>query len=141
LEDRKEDKRNKIREKYPLLFRNPIPFECDGGWLDLIDELSSKLEGVIKELFQKEPELKNQYDFSAIQVKEKFGELRFYMSAYVDEMFGLITEYTDKSKKICEVCGNEAALKEVNPRWYKTICDGCLEVRRSFNFGPGSDDD
>src|SRR5262249_23218327 len=49
-------------------------FECGDGWEPLIRKLSEELEAIIVAMPEKERK-----KFKAVQVKEKFGTLRFYM--------------------------------------------------------------
>lgn len=70
----------KLLEKYPKIFAqhklDPSQtcmcwlFECDDGWYDLLNMLCSHIQFDIE---------KNGYpELEAVQVKEKFGTLRFY---------------------------------------------------------------
>ena len=45
------------------------------------------------------------------QVKEKFGELRFYTSACTKEEYKIIDEACALSEKTCEQCGEPATIK------------------------------
>ena len=120
----KEELEKKLVEKYPKLYGDykgdPTKtcmawgFECGDGWYNLIDELSAKLEphGVV-----------------AMQVKEKFGELRFYISEVPDDcmedIYKHITEAEIKSLTTCEICGNEENASIRGERWLRTMCDEC----------------
>lgn len=64
----------------------------------------------------------------AMQVKEKFGGLRFYMNYYVEEIEELISKAQAKSFKICEHCGNPG--EERGGGWILTLCDSCHEKRQ-----------
>lgn len=59
----------------------------------------------------------------AVQVKEKFASLRFYMNHYVKEIEDLIDEAEEKCSKTCEECGRPGKLREGG--WLKTLCDKC----------------
>lgn len=87
------------------------------GWEPLIRRLSEKLEAEI--LKQEDTSL-----FYADQVKEKFGGLRFYMSAYTDAMHAAIREAEEEAWKTCEHCG--APGKPRPGGWIKTLCDECV---------------
>ena len=104
-------------KKYPNLYREPIFFECNIGWYDLIEELSSKLDALISKLAM------SSY---AIQVKEKYGTLRFYLSTETDEMSDLIEIYEKKSSQTCEQCSKEG-YHQVVRGWYVTLCKKCLK--------------
>ena len=62
----------------------------------------------------------------ASQVKEKFGELRFYMTNYDDEIDRFIEEAEDLSAITCEECGKSGTLRKIN-HWLYTRCDACFE--------------
>ena len=59
----------------------------------------------------------------ASQVKEKYGELCFYMTSATDEMFKLIDQAERESKTICEDCGQPGKLRKGS--WLRTLCDKC----------------
>ena len=90
-------------------------FEVGDDWFDLICELSAELEKLILQLPEGERK-----SFRASQVKEKYAQLRFYMTSETDEMFNLINEAEDKSSRICDICGK--AGKTVGVGWLKTRC-------------------
>jgi hypothetical protein len=58
---------------------------------------------------------------TAVQVKEKFGGLRFYVQAATDEHYNYITFAESMSYKTCEVCG--APGKRYTDGWHQTLCD------------------
>jgi hypothetical protein len=63
----------------------------------------------------------------AVQVKEKFGGLRFYMTYYVEEIEKLIDEAESKSYQTCERCGAPGKSREGG--WILTLCDECEEKK------------
>lgn len=99
-------------ERYPLIFadRNrPMTetcmcwgFDCGDGWFDLIDTLCERLQFWTDH--NKAPQV------VAVQVKEKFGELRFYPNLASEEQFGMITMAEAMSARICEQCGKPGQL-------------------------------
>lgn len=60
----------------------------------------------------------------AIQVKEKFGTLRFYVKSSNEFIDGVIAMAENLSAITCEKCGKPTKTK-VKAGWYKTICDEC----------------
>lgn len=117
-------------EKYPELFadygappsRSPMAFgfECGDGWFDLLDTLCAQLS-------QLEPPGKDgdAQPVTALQVKEKYGTLRFYVGPATDEAFAVIAFAEALSARICEVCGNRGRTRGTG--WLKTLCDACAE--------------
>lgn len=95
-------------------------FSCDDGWYDLLNECSAKLEELNKTL----PE---DSKIVAMQVKEKFGGLRFYAGGGTKEvasaMSAAIREAEKKSYETCESCGK--AGKERPTSWICVLCDEC----------------
>lgn len=57
----------------------------------------------------------------AVQVKEKFGTLRFYIDGGDETIFGLIRMAESLSAVTCERCGNKA--KTRGGSWLLTLCD------------------
>ena len=103
--------------RYPGLYRNRMYFECGDGWFDLIDYLSHQIE----KLLVGYGSVENEETMHATQVKEKFGTLRFYMSAYTDQIEDLIEDAQSLSGKTCEVCGKPGSLN--GGPWYRCVCD------------------
>jgi hypothetical protein len=94
--------------------------ECGPGWNALIDKLIAKCDAV---------------GARVMQIKEKFGALRFYYdppeSGWDDALEEIVDRAEDESRGICEICGAPGILMR-NPRyWVKTVCrDHSIE----FNF-------
>jgi len=73
------------------------------------------------------------FDFSvgvAVQVKEKFGELRVYMHNSSEQMEDRIDEATLLSLKTCETCGKPG--KSYDDGWIRTLCVPCKEKRNAL---------
>lgn len=107
----------KVIKKYPNLYTHCKYIACGAGWRDLIDRTSCKLEELIS--------TEKEYPSHATQVKEKFGELRIYMSTETDEMTSVIEQAEEESKTICEECGRPGKLREFG--WISTLCDKHFE--------------
>ncbi len=128
------DKELLLKRRYPLLYieydnpdftiRNSCMawgFECGDGWFDLLDRLSAKIEARLNELLKSGTEVENLP--VALQVKEKFGGLRFYTRYHDDEIENLINEAEDESYRICMKCGSEGHPNEQG--WVSTLCEQC----------------
>jgi len=87
----------------------PWGFECRSGWEPLIRRLSEKLEG----------------HTVAVQVKEKFGGLRFYVTTATDEIYNIIDAAEAESFTICEKCGKPGAVRDGG--WIETLCENCFK--------------
>ena len=57
----------------------------------------------------------------AVQVKEKFGGLRFYVQAATDKHYNYISFAESMSYRTCEECG--APGKTYTDGWHRTMCD------------------
>jgi len=88
-------------------------FEHDDGWFELIYKLSEDLMTISSNLGIKPP--------VAVQVKEKFGTLRFYVDGYDESIGKRIDQAEAESAQICEVCGNQG--KQRSQGWVRTLCD------------------
>jgi len=88
-----------LEEKYPSLFDHDqfiYPVAVGPGWIPLVDTLCRLL---VKSTEQGASEVK------VLQVKEKFGKLRFYAVAYSSYQGGLINMAEAYSAKLCDECG------------------------------------
>lgn len=97
-------------------------FDTMNGWNGIIRDLSLKLEAIIAAMPDGE-----RAKYRAMQVKEKFGTLRFYLTAETSEMDRLIDEAEKASAVTCECCGQPGKLRTKG--WLFTLCDKCDEER------------
>jgi hypothetical protein len=112
-------------ERYPKLFADRharvheslmcFGFECGDGWFDLIDTLCSTIQDYI----DYNPG-KNIPQVIVVQVKEKFGTLRFYTTGGDDMTRGMIWMAESMSGRVCEVCGKPGEVRDGG--WIKTRC-------------------
>jgi len=87
--------------------------ECVGpGWSRLINDL-----------YDKKPK-----NCIVVQVKEKYGTLRFYADNIDENYLNLIVRAEEESAHICEQCGEPG---EVEPLfgWYLCLCEKCHKER------------
>ncbi|MHA1839910.1 MAG: hypothetical protein ACTSYO_08170 [Candidatus Ranarchaeia archaeon] len=94
----------------------------DDGWFDIIYRLSSKIEQYNQVL----PEAERIF---VVQIKEKFGGLRFYTNGAPKLICNFISEAEAEAVKICEYCGAPAPSGPRGDHWRKTLCDSCEEKR------------
>ena len=78
------------------------------GWHDILRRL-------IGDLFELG------WDGQVLQVKEKFGGLRFYIGAGNGPIGACIQDAENESLRTCEECG--APGKQRDGGWIKTLCD------------------
>lgn len=109
-----------IIAKYPMLFKKIDYLQCDKGWSTLIDNLSDVIETYIK--FSAPEDIKDK--LYAVQVKQKFGGLRFYMNQETPYINGAISLAERQSSRICETCGNPGSQRN-NKGWVVVMCNSC----------------
>jgi hypothetical protein len=116
-------------------------FECGDGWYPLIDTLCASLIGRVRYLrsltdseYVKSFSTEKMESFNrdlaeaessipvAVQVKEKFGGLRFYVDSANDEQYAIIGFAESMSYRICEECGTMHDTKLYNLGWMRTLC-------------------
>lgn len=128
----KRELESKLVERYPTIFRDyggpasktcmAFGMECGSGWYKILDELCAKIT-----------ELTEGSDVKvvALQVKEKFGALRFYYAvenpkegSRINEAIAeMVGDAEELSYKTCESCGKPG--KKRGQGWVKTLCDAC----------------
>lgn len=100
-------------------------YDAPPGWSDLVAELESQLERIAP-------------DTEVIQIKEKFGGLRYYATGASTEGQALIAQYEERSFRVCQVCGTEGRLRS-DRGWWTTLCDACAEEGTDGAPDPGTD--
>lgn len=110
----------KLYAKYPSLFRQKdLPmsqtlmcfgFEVGDGWYDIINNLCKTLTNH-----------NSAKPIEAVQVKEKFGTLRFYVNYHDEFVDGAIDMAENMSATTCEVCGKRG--RSTDSGWIQTLCD------------------
>jgi hypothetical protein len=108
----------------PLI--NDEPIRCGDGWYYLLDTLCRRLQHILEERTPEEQSL-----YRASQVKEKFGELRFYLHRHPPEyLHPLNREIAGAewaSALFCDVCGKPGRSRSGNgverPMLVRTRCD------------------
>lgn len=97
-----------------LAYEDPgIYLDIPAGWVGLIDSLDRSIA-------------KQHPGYKILQVKEKFGGLRFYVWQEDDSdalMEPLIRAAEQTSLTICQKCGELGKLRLIESRLYATLCD------------------
>lgn len=122
----------KLCAKYPNIFKNRHGdmketlmcwgFSCGDGWYWLIDRLCSNLQFNTDNNNHtgKYPQV------VAMQVKEKFGGLRFYVEGATPEQYAVISFAESLSYHVCENCGTVHNIGHTDG-WIQTLCETCAE--------------
>ena len=92
-------------------------FCCEDGWFNLIYKTCEKIQKIVDKKGIKQP--------TVVQVKEKYGGLRFYMDETVKETFEAGLKAEEESFHICEKCGENGKFIRGHG-WVKTLCRKCF---------------
>jgi len=107
-----------LRRICPLLF-GPGSLRCGGGvgkgWENIVKDLSIAIEAHLRELGAKPGQV------VVDQYKEKFGGLRFYVSASDPVIDKLIGDAEKLAYETCETCGKPGTVR--GGGWRMTLCD------------------
>lgn len=117
-------------------------FECGDGWYNLLDALCDSIQGHCDYINRMYPH--RQFQIVAVQVKEKYGSLRFYVdyrhAENLDEseqakiretcifIDGKISMAEAISERVCGLCGEAFTLDRDQP-FPHSICDTCETAR------------
>jgi len=135
----KQEVQEKLYKKYPKIFKQKdLPMtetcmcwgiNCADGWYALIDNLCWYISKTVEH--EKCPPIE------AVQVKQKFGGLRFYTGGIDKKISSEINNYINfaegLSLSICEECGTTTDVKQTKSGWVVTLCPTCME---KFNRTP-----
>jgi len=98
-------------------FYGPPYFSVSDGWFSILYNLSEKLEA-----------MDGVSDVRVVQIKEKFGGLRFYLSSETAEMSDAIDKAETASYYSCELCGGPGKLRH-DLGWVTTLCEAHYNER------------
>jgi len=125
-----------IVDIYPKMFTfcvrlncEPDPYEDYGkdmgvgiGWYPIIKKL-------VETIHENDTRLNLEKNINHItkvtQIKEKFGGLRFYVTATSDENWEAIKKAEEESFFTCEECGSKEDVGRWNDGWILTKCKKC----------------
>jgi hypothetical protein len=125
-----------IYQRCPIIYRGVndgaiknlmcFGFECRSGWFEIILMLSEAVEKLARE---KQDQGVDEEELPiVIQVKEKFGGLRFYVQNASEEIRDLISMAEQSSYGICEICGSAGGLMKAGP----VVMTRCQKHMRAF---------
>ena len=126
-----------MKTSYPELCTN-IGYEIGPGWYGLVGTLIGQIhahvkgnncfrERLLKDNHQKLPIPEYMEWPTIVQIKEKFGALRFYCDGTDKYIDGLIDMAETMSTQICEKCGNVGHVRKGG--WLVTLCDKHYQER------------
>lgn len=115
--------------KYKHLFncdpREPFAmfgFECGEGWYTNLAQLLDHIDRYLTHKYKAVPE-----GFQIVQIKEKFGGLRFYVNGADDVIHELIRFTENLCDRTCEFCGSNQNIMR-SKGWIITACKNCTET-------------
>lgn len=101
-----------LKDKFPDLYDGLTSLSVGDGWFALLTTLSGIITHHAKH---------KKLTIRAVQVKEKFGGLRFYTSGADEYVTGAVAMAESLSFAICETCGKPAQPRQGG--WIQTLCD------------------
>jgi hypothetical protein len=90
-------------------------FDCELWWFWILDGVFSVIDKELKE--------ERGTNIKIEQIKEKFWELRIYISGGNDRMWRVVSWAEDVSKTICEICWTSWTLRKENSFNIQTLCN------------------
>lgn len=137
-----------LHTKHKLIFKTPVSIDCDDGWYTLIDTLCVGItrraviadDRLKRAIAQSEADPFSQFWKRSIesntselemaiadlpivaQVKEKFGELRFYVDNGNELVDSLVWFAEILSGRTCEQCGSTTDVLTYRVGWHKSLC-------------------
>jgi hypothetical protein len=118
-------------------------FECNDGWEPSIRKAAEKLEPLLREAKENDPEGYKFSYYRTSQLKEKYGTGRWYLSGGTDKMHDIVKNWESETETICEICGKPGELR--GGGWLYTACKehtkeedldpvlGVLEIKENKN--------
>lgn len=113
-----------LYDKYPLIVRDrPISggITCGEGWYSIIDNLCARI--------QQHVTANDVQQVTAIQIKEKCGELRFYYRGGDEHVRSSVNAAKADSITVCEVCGAPGMLNPTPSAWWRTRCEKHVDTQ------------
>ena len=101
-----------LQERYSDILKIDY-IECDIGWFDILDKALSQMLMLCCETGE---------SIKIVQIKEKFGGLRFYIQNGSNEMYKRIVDAENQSYETCETCGEKGEIRR-DIGWWMTLCE------------------
>lgn len=113
-----------LRKEFPGLMDQCWEVSNSSGWDILVRSLLTQLS--------KRDDCE---ELKVLQIKEKFGRLRFYVN-YANEVVYELIDFTENlSAHICETCGSMDGVKTRGyNRWQLTLCKKCDKEKNENNI-------
>ena len=142
----REELEQKLADEFPFMRKNEnfqtetgyvhdlygaFGMECGDGWYDVIRGLCLDITDIYKKRNLK-------VAVKPLQIKEKYGSLRFYcdidaendvemdkelLDEICNEVFEAVSKWEDVSERTCELCGKDGERRGFG--WVTTRCEEC----------------
>ncbi len=120
-------------QKYPKIFENyegnpyGVNWSAPTGWLPIIDNMCGAIQDYIDGVYSFKDGVKiTTPQLKCMQMKEKFGGLRFYTAGGDEATQGMIRMATYMCRQVCEECGTKENLG-VTDGWISICCKSCYD--------------
>ena len=134
FESRYNEFSNRMQTTYPKMYGGKYGgFSVGAGWWPIIEALSRQIQSHIdwaNEQKEKYSRGNGCEQVVVVQVKEKFGGLRFYYNGGDDIVDGMVRMAESWAAHSCEECG--APGKRVGDGWIRTLCDFHIAEREAL---------
>ena len=116
----------RMHERFPEMFSKPYGgFAVGAGWWHIIESLCANIQAHVNW----KNEQKEKYNRGSgcervivVQIKEKFGGLRFYYEGGNEFIHGMVRMAEAWAANTCEVCGERGASSNTGG-WVSTLCE------------------
>lgn len=108
-----------LQIEFADVLKDCFDFSILDGWAEIVYDL-------LREIRDHYPDVK------VLQVKEKFGGLRFYTDKSVEYLDDLISKAEAKSYETCAFTGEEGSNRQING-WWLTCSDYIYEKAKAAN--------
>lgn len=122
---------NYMLNTFPKMYGEHFGFEIGKGWWPMLASLSRHIQGHINwraetiERLMKNPSDRPMPEkvpqVVVLQIKEKFGGLRFYYNGGDDKIAGMVQMTEAWCGHTCESCGEPGEMRQGG--WLRTLCD------------------
>lgn len=121
-------------QKYPKIFEsyegNPygVNWEAPEAWLPVIDDMCGAIQSYIDNVvWYKDGEEFRPQQVKCVQMKEKWGKLRFYTRGADKTVEGMISMTTYICRQMCESCGTRENIG-ITDGWVSICCKPCYDA-------------
>ena len=117
--------REELEFMFPKMFRDEsgkstaFDISIGPGWNDLVLDLCQDISAWHKEKKIPQPKV--------VEIKEKFGKLRFYCDRTDEATDQFIMAAVEKSAVTCERCGAPGRMRGDGYGWLHCACDECVK--------------